>query len=195
MPAVAVPAGSTLHRAAEAAGGRHRGRSRVSRRPPGLSDRCDRLLTQIRTPQTPHPERTRERDERTIGRRDGPPHTAGDGPRHRVVHRDDGRPKPASLRRSLRGPVALRRDHRGGWRHYRPTQRGRSHRPARPGSVFLHVDWSFKAPIRPARRDHRRGRGPEARQDKPIHGCAPPSAAKTTRRPRRDGAGLDRSTT
>ena len=37
-----------------------------------------------------------------------------------------------------------------------------------PGSVFLHVDWSFRAPVRPGDRLTARVTVTEARQDKPI---------------------------
>jgi acyl dehydratase len=37
-----------------------------------------------------------------------------------------------------------------------------------PGSVFLHVDWSFKAPVRPGDEITAEVEGLEARADKPI---------------------------
>jgi acyl dehydratase len=37
-----------------------------------------------------------------------------------------------------------------------------------PGSVFLHVDWSFKAPVRPGDEITAEAEVLEARQDKPI---------------------------
>jgi acyl dehydratase len=37
-----------------------------------------------------------------------------------------------------------------------------------PGSVFLHVDWSFKAPVRPGDEITAEAEVIEARQDKPI---------------------------
>ena len=38
-----------------------------------------------------------------------------------------------------------------------------------PGSVFLHVDWSFKAPVRPGDEITAEVEVLEARTDKPIH--------------------------
>jgi acyl dehydratase len=38
-----------------------------------------------------------------------------------------------------------------------------------PGSVFLHVDWSFKAPVRPGDRITAEGEVLEMREDKPIY--------------------------
>lgn len=38
-----------------------------------------------------------------------------------------------------------------------------------PGSVFLHVDWSFKAPVRPGDEITAEVEVLEAREDKPLH--------------------------
>jgi acyl dehydratase len=40
-----------------------------------------------------------------------------------------------------------------------------------PGSVFLHVDWSFKAPVRPGDEITAEVEVLEARADKPIYRC------------------------
>ena len=64
-----------------------------------------------------------------------------------------------------------------------------------PGSVFLHVEWSFKAPVRPHDEITAEVEILETRQDKPIHAAAhhhhPPGRR---RRARWDGARLDRIT-
>ena len=38
-----------------------------------------------------------------------------------------------------------------------------------PGSVFLHVDWRFLQPVRPATRSRPRSSCSSSREDKPIH--------------------------
>ena len=84
-----------------------------------------------------------------------------DGARHRALHRADGRPQPASLRRR-RGVIV-----QGGVTSGLLNAVVAEDLPG-PGSVFLHVDWSFKAPVRPGDEITAEVEVLEAREDKPI---------------------------
>ena len=72
-----------------------------------------------------------------------------DSRRHRAVHGDDRRPQPAALRRraaaaSRFGGIIVQ----GGVTSGLLNAVVAEDLPG-PGSVFLHADWSFKAPVRP----------------------------------------------
>ena len=50
-----------------------------------------------------------------------------------------------------------------------------------PGSVFLHTDWSFRAPVRPGDVITAEVEVLETAPTSPSRGCAPPSSTRTAR--------------
>ena len=65
-------------------------------------------------------------------------------------------------------PQPLRRDHRAGRCHLGAPQRAVAEDLPGPGSVFLHVDWSFRAPVRPGDEITAEAEVLAVRDDKPI---------------------------
>src|ERR1044072_3057895 len=95
-------------------------------------------------------------------------HAGRTTPRHRALHRAHRRPQPTPLRRraggaSRFGGVIVQ----GGGASGLLNDVGSEDLPG-PGSVFLHVDWSFRAPVRPGDSITAEVEVIEVRPDKPI---------------------------
>jgi MaoC like domain len=127
------------------------------------------------------------------GRGDRPPDPHGARAGHRALHRDDRRPQllhydEGKASRSRFGGLIVQGGITSGLLNAVVAQE----LPG-PGSVFLHVDWSFKAPVRPGDEITAEVEVLETRQDKPLRASDDDHEPDGDGGARRQRARLDRA--